>query len=105
MSELQEASENMLFCPAERGHPGAVDRAAKRGGKAHDQLFAKVVTRIVCPGIGKWSKAARKMSMRGTNSKRVFHAQESILPQTARPLSPPYSAKSEGIGCVRLKVM
>jgi|GEM_PF-4994841 len=52
MPELQEAPENMLFCSPERCHLGAGDREAEHGDKAHDKQFAKVVTRVVGPGIG-----------------------------------------------------
>ncbi len=52
MPELQEASENMLFCPAEVCHLGTAGRSAEHGDKAHDKQFAKVVTRVVGPGIG-----------------------------------------------------
>jgi hypothetical protein len=52
MPELQEAPENMLFCSPEGCHLGAVGREAEHGDKAHDKQFAKVVTRVVGPGIG-----------------------------------------------------
>ena len=42
----------MLFCSPEGCHLGAVGCTAEHGNKAHDQQFAKVVTRAVGPGIG-----------------------------------------------------
>ena len=60
MSELQEAPENMLFCSPEGCHLGAVGCSAEHGDKAHDQQFAKVVTRIVSPGIGDVVEGGKK---------------------------------------------
>ena len=52
MLELQEAPENMLLCPTEVRHLGTTGRPAEHRDKAHDQKFAKVMTRVVGPGIG-----------------------------------------------------
>jgi len=52
MPELKEAPENMLFCSPEGCHLGAVGCSAEHGDKAHDKQFAKVVSRVVGPGIG-----------------------------------------------------
>jgi len=60
MSDLQGATENLLFCSPERCHLGAVGCSAEQGDKAHDQQFAKVVTRIVCPGIGDVVEVGKK---------------------------------------------
>ena len=49
--ELQEAPENMLLCPAEGCHLGAVRRPAEHRDKAHHKQFTQVVARIVGPGI------------------------------------------------------
>ena len=52
MPEFQEVSENMLFCPPEVRHLGTIRRPAEHRDEAYDQQFAKVVTRVVGPGIG-----------------------------------------------------
>ena len=52
MLELQEASENMLFCPTEVRHLGTTGCPAEPCCKAHDQEFAKLVTRVAGSGIG-----------------------------------------------------
>ena len=52
MPEFQEVSENMLFCPTEVRHLGTIRRPAEHRDEAYDQQFAKVVTRVVGPGIG-----------------------------------------------------
>ena len=52
MPELQEAPENIRFCPTETCHPGTAGRPAENCDKAYDQQFAKVVPRVVGAGIG-----------------------------------------------------
>jgi len=60
MPELKEAPENMLLCPTEVRDPGATGRPAEQSNKAHDQQFAKDVTRIVSPGIGHLVEGRKK---------------------------------------------
>ena len=52
MPELQEVPENMLFCATEVCHLGTAGRPAEPCCEAHDQQFAKVVLRVVGPGVG-----------------------------------------------------
>ena len=52
MPELQEVSENMLFCPTEVCHLGTVCCPAENRDEAYDQQFAKVVARVVGTRIG-----------------------------------------------------
>ena len=52
MFEFQEVPENMLFCPAEVRHFGTTGRPTKHRDKPHDQQFAKVMPRVVGPGVG-----------------------------------------------------
>jgi hypothetical protein len=86
MLELQEVPENMFFCPTEICHLGTTRCPAENCDKAYDQQFAKVMPCVVGPRVGMSSKAARKMSMRGTGSKRAIPTPESIHPKIARPV-------------------
>jgi hypothetical protein len=52
MLELQEAPENMLFCPTEVCHLGTAGCPAENRDEANDQQLAKVVARIVGTRIG-----------------------------------------------------
>ena len=52
MFEFQEAAQNRLFCPTEVCHIGTTGRSAEHRDKACDQQFAKVMSRVVSPGIG-----------------------------------------------------
>jgi len=60
MPDLQEAFENMLFCPAEGCQLSTVCCSAKHSNKGHHKQFAKVVTRIVSPGIGHLVEGGKK---------------------------------------------
>ena len=89
MRELQEASENMLFCPTEVCHPGTTGRPAECRDEAHDQQFAKVVTRGISTRIGDVIEGGAENVDAG-NGLRKGDRRPGIHPtQTARPLGSP----------------
>ena len=87
MPELQEASENMLFYSAEIRHLGTTGCPAEHRDKAHDQKFAKVVTRVVGPGIGDEIESseenvhAGKGLQKGDPRSRIHPAQDRKTPR------------------------
>jgi hypothetical protein len=60
MPELQEVSENMLFCATEVCHLGTAGRPAENCDKPYDQPFAKVVPRVVSTRIADVIEAGEK---------------------------------------------
>jgi len=88
MPELQEAPENMLPCPAEVHHLGAVGCPAEHRDKGHHKQFAKVVTRIVSPGIGHLVEGRKK----------DVHAGNGLQKDVSRPrIHPPQNRKTPQI--------
>jgi len=87
MLEFKEAPENMLLCPAEVRHPGATGRPAEHRDKGHHKQFAKVVTRIVSPGIGDLVEGRKKDVhagnglQKGVSRPRIHPPQNRKIPQ------------------------
>ena len=86
MPELQEVPENMLFYPAEACHPGTAGRPAENCCEAHDQPFAKVVTRGVGPGIGDVIEGGEEAVHAGNRLQNGDPHPRIHPPKTARPL-------------------
>jgi len=87
MPELKEAPKNMLLCPAEVRHPGATGRPAEHRDKGHHKQFAKVVTRIVSPGIGHLVEGRKKDVHAGNGLQKGVSCPRIHPPKTARPLT------------------
>ena len=87
MPELQEASENMLFCSPEGCHLGATGRPAEHRDEGHDKHFAKVVTRVVSPGIGHLVECGEKDVhagnglQKGVSRARIYPSENRKTPQ------------------------
>jgi hypothetical protein len=93
MPGLQEAPENMLFCPTKLCHLSTAACPAENRDEACDQQVAKVMPRVVCTRIGDVIEGGEE-NVRAGNGLRKG-ASPPRNPSPRKPQEPSDQAKSQ----------